>query len=398
MKAILCGAISVLIHLSAYSQTPPQSDSSLFDTIIHHFQERKGWNYLGNGIIDSIITPERLYRTEDFSISISNNPLNVDTVYSIIENPFYKDYSDSFDDKEHLNFPVSYSVIFEGRLVSLFRNGKFVCYQLSSLQRDFEFEKKLNRHRFNYHWIVDGTLGAMSGKTLYMWNGSKWKKAKSNFPLKDRPKLYEDDDFVVYSDCYGEWGGTVYFFDKANGKTYFTSSSCANSVIKSDKGYLVFAELNHMLARSDVKAIQDPRKLTQAREADIFQRIKGDALGYQDSSNAHKTVLEYWGITISSTFKYGDRQLSMVNLNEMTFLVELVDTSFQIVHPMFNRKFFAHDPVGSSYGNYALSNRGRQFSFFRKKLRYARIYEVSVIILDKYRIIKLDWNESDRSW
>lgn len=395
MKKQLCLTFSILTYFSVLGQTYTQTDSGLFDTILNHFQQRKGWNLLGGGgIFDSVITPARLYRTEDFSISLSDRPLNVDTVSLVIENPYYKDHSDNFDDNEHLNFPISYSVIYANRLISLFRNGRFVCHELDSFQRDSDFEKRLNTRRFKYHWIVDGKLGALAGKSIYTWDGSRWRKTKTNFPLVDRPKLFEDSEFVVFCDCFGEWGGTVYFFDKADGKTYFTESTCANSVLKNDSSYLVVAQLNHMLARTEIKSIPDPRKLTQAKPAAIFQKKDGEALGYTDRSDAYKTVLDYWGILITAAFNYRDRQLYMVDLNERTFLVEVVDTNFQIVHPLFDNAVSPYDLIANNYDNYALMNVEGYFGFFRKKRIYPIHREVSVIVVDEKRIIKLDWNES----
>ena len=68
----------------------------------------------------------------------------------VIENPFYKDDVDGYKNN-YINYPISYSVIYDDRLVSLFQNGVFVCYSLDSFERDLDFEKKLNTQKFNHH-------------------------------------------------------------------------------------------------------------------------------------------------------------------------------------------------------------------------------------------------------
>ena len=88
---------------------------------------------------------------------------------------------------------------------------------------------------------------AISGDLVFIWNDSNWQKYSKEFLLPKQPKLFEDSEFIVFRDCYGEFGGTVCFFDKANGETYFTESTCANSVIKNDDGYLVLAHLGHFM-------------------------------------------------------------------------------------------------------------------------------------------------------
>ncbi len=133
------------------------------------------------------------------------------------------------------------------------------------------------------------------------------------------------------------------------------------------------------------KTITDPRKLTKAKEEEINKMKRDQALGYSDTSSAYKVALDFFGIQLFSTFKYEERQLFMVYLNEMTFLAEIVDNEIQIVHPLFDNRIYTHDPITNSYGNYILMN----LDFYR----IAKDREVSVIIIDGKRLIKLDWNE-----
>jgi hypothetical protein len=90
----------------------------------------------------------------------------------------------------------------------------FGCYKLETFERDLIFEEKLNNKKFEYHWIIDNKLGGISGNTIYIWNEKNWVKYKNVFPLKNQPKLFEDNEFIIIGDCLGEWGGTVYFFEK----------------------------------------------------------------------------------------------------------------------------------------------------------------------------------------
>ena len=68
-----------------------------------------------------------LYKDNDFNISISENPIyfKIDTL--VIKNPYYTDDFDDWDDN-YINFPKSFSVIYDDNLISLFGNGKFVCH------------------------------------------------------------------------------------------------------------------------------------------------------------------------------------------------------------------------------------------------------------------------------
>ena len=113
----------------------------------------------------------------------------------------------------------------------------------------------------------------------------------------------------------------------------------------------------------------------------------GQALGYADKSEAYQKVLDLFSIQIFSTFNYQGRQLYIVRLNELTFLAEMKGTEIQIVHPLFEKAFYTHQPVTTSYGNYTLVN----LDFYGT----ARDKEVSVIIVRQNKITKVDWNETE---
>ena len=348
------------------------------------------------------VTSSSLWKTDDFKISISKNPITFNTIHLVIENPYYSDkFYDFFNN--YKNYPVSYSVIYERTLISLFRNGKFICYNLVNLQRDSDFEEKLNTEKIEYHWIIDNKLGGLSGDNIYIWKNNNWEKTEMKFPLIEQPKffedtnyvvfgvqpkLFEDSSFIVFSDCHGEWGGTVYFFDKVSGDTYFTESTCANTVYKKDNKYVVLSHLGHGMGSAKVKEIKDPRKLSKAKKDEINKTKEGQALGYTDKSNAYKKALDFYWIQLFSTFQYEGRQLYIVHSNNLTFIAEINGCDIQIVHPLFDNDIYTHNPVTTKYENYTLIN----LDFYGTALDK----EVSLIIIDKdrNRIIKLDWNEN----
>jgi len=360
-----------------------QDKTVSFDKLILNF--KNSWRDPFSGRKNDSVTISSLYKTDQFNVSISENPIPFDTNQLVIKNPYYTDDFDDYEDN-YINYPVSYSVIYDNRLVSLFRTGKFVCHKLESMERDFDFEKKLNTRKFRYHWIIDDKLAALAGGTIYVWN-NKWTILKTKFPLEKQPKLFEDSEFIVFGDCNGEFGGTIYFFEKASGDIFFTESTCANSVSKKDSKYFVLAQLGHMTGYTEIKSITDPRKLTKAKKNEINKTKDGQALGYEDKSEAYQKILDLFSIQIFSTFNYQGRQLYIVRLNEMTFLAEIKGTEIQIVNPLFDKAFYTHQPVTTAYGNYILVN----LDFYGVALDK----EVSVIIVGQNKITKVDWNESE---
>lgn len=366
-----------------------QSDSLLFKNTFNHFQETFIWVGQKFDQERDSVTWKSLYKTNDFNVSISENPIRFETDQRIIRNPFFTEDFDDYDDN-YINYPVSYSVIYDDRLVSLFRNGKFVVHSLRDYKRDTEFEKKLNTKKFSYHWLIDGKLYARSKNWLFsrllVWSEGRWVKGKIDLPIKNQPLLFDDEKFLVFNDCFGEWGGTIYFYDRATGGIYYTESTCTNTVLNENGNYSVLAHLGHMFGSSELKSIQEPRKLTKAKKGEVNKTKNGHALGLTDESGAFEKNLEFYGILLFSTFDHNGRQIYFADINERTFLVEVKDTEIEIVHPLFDDSSGGTNPITKSYDNFTLIN-----------LDYwgvAKEHEVSVIIIDQNKITKLDWNES----
>lgn len=153
--------IFILLSTTLFGQTKDVS----FDKLIDNF--KNSWRDPLSGRKNDSVGIASLYKTDQFNVSISENPLTFDTSHIVIKNPYYTDDFDDYDDN-YINYPISYSVIYDNRLVSLFRTGKFVCHKLETMERDFGFEKKLNTRKFKYHWILDGKLAALAGGGIYV--------------------------------------------------------------------------------------------------------------------------------------------------------------------------------------------------------------------------------------
>lgn len=385
MKKILCTLPIIILSFNSYGQTDTKDLTKSFETKILNYFQSHNWS-------KSTITTDSLYKSSfikvRFNVSISNHPIFFDTAHLIIKNPYFSQkYEDAEEEKDYVkNFPKSYSVIYQNSLISLFEGGKFACFNIDNFERDLNLENKLNSRKFNYHWIVNNQLAGLSGGNIYLWNGEDWDKSQVKFPLKDHPKLFEDNEFVVYGDCRGEFGGTVYFYEKATGKTFFTESTCSNTVIKSKEGYQVLANLGHMEGSCEIKVIEDPRRLSIAQPNEINKTINGGTLGYTDKSNAFKKKLDFYGVQIFSTFFYQNRELYIVNLEDLTFIAEIKGNNIEIVHPLFFNDLYTHNPITTQNGDHTLINLDHYGTGLER--------EISVIIIGKSRITKIDWNEN----
>lgn len=76
-----------------------------------------------------------------------------------------------------------------------------------------------------------------------------------NFPI------FKDEDYNIYSDCKGEWGGTIFFENNKTKEVFEAYSSCAVVVNKIKKDYYI---TNSGMFYSDVLKISAPSKLQKS--------------------------------------------------------------------------------------------------------------------------------------
>jgi len=368
MKIVSTYLILLPLCLTAYGQIDSKNtiNSVNFDTIIEHFKKE-------NYTMDTIDLP-LIHKREAYKILISNNPIALDLKEIALKNPIDSKY------------PISYSIIYQDKLVSLFEPGTFVCHSVPDLVRDKEFENRINTRKFQYHWLLENKLvGISEGKYYYLNEENNWLDYKDHVPFNSQPKLFEDTNYISFCDCQGEWGGTVYFYDKITKKTHFTEATCANSILKRDNIYLVLSHLGHGGGSTELKAIASPEKLSSVDINDAANPNKWHTLGYADTSKAAETVFDYYSVLIFSSFVFQNRTLYLVYWRKETFLAEIVDNEIQIVNPLFNTKLYTHHPVTTNYDNTILMN----LDFYG----IVEEREVSCIIIQDNQLIKLDWNE-----
>ncbi len=366
-KRIILYLISVLISWTVNAQELfVKQDSVNFDAIISHFKQQIP-------LQDSIKLP-LVFKGKEYNVAISNKPIPFAIKEIVLKAPIEEKY------------PISFSVIYQDRLVALFAPGSFVCYSIPKMERDENFEKKLNTKKFQYHWLLNNKLiGFSKGKYYYFNSNNQWVEYSVVFPIKHQPKLYEDETYISFCDCHGEWGGTVYFYDKATKKTYFTEATCANSILKEDNKYFILSHLGHGTGSSELKEISNPTQLSQIDLKNINKTVNGEALGYTDKSNVAKKVFNYYDIQTFSSFEYQSRTLYMVYWKETTFLAEIENNTIEIVNPLFNKELYTHEPITTLYGDIILMN----LDFYG----IAKEQEVSCIIINDGQLIKADWNE-----
>lgn len=318
---------------------------------------------------DSLRLP-LLYEERGYRIELSPTPIPFTVRQTTIETGGDRSYA------------ASYSVIYENRLVSLFDSVGFICLTLPTLVRDRDYEKRLNTKHFQYHCLLNGQLVGLANGTYYALNSKhKWRPYTENVPMGRQPKLAEDDRYIVFGRSHGEWGGTLYFYDKASRDVHFTGMSEANTIQKEGDTYLVLSTWAGMGGTS-LKQVSAPNTLPVTTLADKNDMVMGHALGNKAPPPAPSDIrFRYDGIQLWSMFSVQDRPLYLLHWFGNSLLTERDGDVFKLVYPLSFRPFYAHSPITTTYGRYTLIN-------------YAdhRGGEVGCFLIDGLTIIWLNWS------
>lgn len=152
-------------------------------------------------------------------------------------------------------------------------------------------------------------------------------------PTKTRAfKIYEDEQFKVYSTCRGEWGGTVFFQDKKTNELYEGSSTCPIVVNKIGKEYYVTNYMGHMMGFASVNKISDPRKLEKSDWN--FKRRFGS-----ENVKGIEKVLDTMDFYIPTSFVVRDKLVHIYSDEKGTYIAHIENEQMKPIYT-FDFKFY----------------------------------------------------------
>lgn len=313
-----------------------------FTEIIEKFRQHEPYFYTFNGLKVNTVSKDSLFISKDFSVSVSNDPV-------------YLEIQELTSDIEvNKSNQLSFTAIYGDYLVSLVDTGKFICQNKDSFVRDKVFEDRLNSKQFIYHFVIDDKLVAKTQDSIYYWSNNEWKPYSGIYPLSDTPVLFDDDDFLVFEQCAGEWGGIAFFIDKKSSNIYPFEATCANTVFKDSLGYHIISALNHLSALSYERIIENPRK-QKPMTREQYTKL-GMTIPYNIDANSKitKQVFDFYSIMVYSMFRIDNRQLYLCNVEDISFLAEIKDRKVEVVNPLFNKTLEFGSYVTRVYGDYTL--------------------------------------------
>jgi len=123
------------------------------------------------------------------------------------------------------------------------------------------------------------------------------------------PFFYEDDDYIVTSECHGEFGGKVRFKNKKDNTVTVAYAACPVIINKIGSKYLLTTSLAHMMGFYSFFEIDDPRELTVEIQDSTYH-------SESELSSGMKLLTSGMGKTILLSFPYKSQIYHVVSDHE----------------------------------------------------------------------------------
>lgn len=156
--------------------------------------------------------------------------------------------------------------------------------------------------------------------------------------LTDKTNFYEDEKYIVSSECRGEWGGAITFKNKVTKKEFICESTCPITVTKFRNKYIITNTLNHMLSKTQIIEIINPEKL-EIKVKD--KRYNFEKLGQQKA----KILIETYYYSTLYSFVFDNKLYHIVSDKENTYIAEIINGAFKKVKDLSSSRFWTLRPI-----------------------------------------------------
>ncbi len=161
--------------------------------------------------------------------------------------------------------------------------------------------------------------------------------------------FFEDDDYIAYPICKGEWGGSIFFVDKKTKNKYGCQATCPLIVNKIRNKYFVTASLAHMGGFSTILEIKDPTKLTPYQEPINEKKYRNIVEEILTGTDGAKVLVDTIGVMTLASFKYKDELYHIITENEFkskrdgTNICTIKDGRYKIISRLSDKSLWSYE-------------------------------------------------------
>lgn len=237
--------------------------------------------------------------------------------------------------------------------------GHILCLQddnkIFVLDTAFNFvdslTKKFSSQKFELLHSYNDTILLSTGKDIFYLDTGFVLKKYDYQPFKYRVPYYTDSTYYVYACDAGEWGGSVFFWNRKTNKTYSYPATGVQQILKFKGKYVISSFLAHLSGFSDYLSVKDPAKLYELKDekqktfcnwwsvdsivnSKLFDTVTPPGVKYYADKSTTRTLI---------VFPYNDTLYSIYSTDSGTILAKHVDFKLVTVDTLLKRGILFND-------------------------------------------------------
>lgn len=176
-------------------------------------------------------------------------------------------------------------------------------------------------------------------KTVFKTKAEITKAIKSVDSLNNKIEFFEDEKYIVYSICKGEWGGAILFKNKQSNVKFICESTCPVIITKFNNKYIVTNTLNHLSPSTEVLEIVNPEKLNIATNDDE-KRSNYEKV----SQTGAKKLIDVYQCGTLFSFVYDKKLYHIISDKDGTYIAEILNGKFNKLEMISNKNLWTYNP------------------------------------------------------
>lgn len=192
--------------------------------------------------------------------------------------------------------------------------------------------------------LISGNLfgqhqNIFDSKTIYKTREELSLVVKNLDSINQNYAFFEDEKYIVYRFCNGEWGGAIIFENKFTKVKYICESTCPVAITKFNGKYIVTNTLLHLNPSTEILEIVNPQKLNKATKEDE-KRYSFE----KTPQTGSKKLIDVYKYSTLYTFVYETKLYHIVSQGKETFIAEIIDGKFVKLQTLSDKNLWTFTP------------------------------------------------------
>jgi len=184
-------------------------------------------------------------------------------------------------------------------------------------------------------------------KEVLITDSLKWKNASDFHRITQN--FFEDEKYIVTKECFGEFGGKIFFRNKKTGVVDSCLADCSVVINKINGKYFITNTLGHLDGSTEVLEIKNPDSLKivtllkPKNGKGKLRRFYPFDFTYEATSGT-KTLIDTGRVLTIASFPYKGELYHVITNFHKTFLAKIENRKFVTIDTISNISVWTHNP------------------------------------------------------